>query len=140
MHNTAVLAEPETGPLFVTAEDAQAEEWLRRAKEADKRRLRQQVTEVADYFAAVTPGRTITEADRMTTAIMVAGSAARVRPLLRRLPFASDMPTGTTRREYADTVRAQQGGEGDLPPSPIHIPGIPRQPQRPDNALAGVQL
>lgn len=115
MHDTALLAEPDIGPLFADHEgDTQEDEALRRISD---RTTPRKVAEVAEYFAAVTPDAPMTESARLTTAVMVTGSAARVRPLLRHL----------------------MGGEGDLPPSPIHIPPYPRQPERPDNrTLAAV--
>lgn len=136
MHSTAVLEPPTSGPLFVTAEDDQVEEWLRRAKEEDERRVQKQLIEVADHLDAVNPDGPITEGARYCTAVMVAGSLGRLKPLLRALPFTDVLPKGATRGDYARHIRAQATPDGDLPPSPIHIPGIPRQPQRPDNRAA----
>lgn len=135
MHSIAVLEPPTTGPLFVTA-DTQADEGLRRAKEDDERRAKQQISEVAEHLDAVNPAGPMTEGARYCTAVMVAGSLGRLKPLLRALPFAEVLPEGSTRGDYARRLRAQASPDGDLPPSPIHIPRIPPQPQRPDNTLA----
>lgn len=125
MHDTALLAEPDIGPLFAAHDGgSQEDEALRRISD---RTTPRKVAEVAEYFAAVTPDAPMTESARLTTAVMVTGSAARVRPLLRHLPLVERMPAGTSRGDYA---RHLMGGEGDLPPSPIHVPGIPQQPER----------
>ena len=102
--SVATLAEPTTGPLFTTLGDpGQADEGLRRAKEADKQR---QVSEVADHLRDVNPDAPITDAGRYTTAVMIAGTVGRVQPLLRRLPHIDTMPTGTSRRQYAGMLTA----------------------------------
>lgn len=134
MQHTAVFAEPDTGPLFVTAEQlSQEDEALRRAREAE--RVKKQLIEVADYFTLVDPEGIVDDGDRWQVAVMTAGTLGSMRPLLRALPFASSLPKGSSRREYANLVRAS-AGDGDMPPSPIHIPRIPPQPQRPDNRTA----
>lgn len=108
--SVATLAEPTSGPLFTTLDDpGQADEAVRRAREADKQR---QVAEVADYFRAVNPNGPITDAGRFTTAVMVAGTVGRVRPLLRALPHVDTMPAGTTRRAYADQLTTPAGACG----------------------------
>lgn len=134
MNSIAVLEPPTTGPLFVTA-DTQADEALRRAREADKQRLHAQLIEVADHLDAVNPNGPITEGARYCTAVMVAGSLDRLKPLLRALPFTDALSKGATRSDYARYGRAQACPDGDLPPSPIHIPRIPPQP-RPNNTVA----
>ena len=102
MSTAATLAEPTTGPLFTTLGDpGQADEGLRRAKEADKQR---QVSEVADHLRAVSPDEPITDAGRYTTAVMIAGTVGRALPLLRALPHVNTIPAGTSRSGYADLL------------------------------------
>ena len=125
MQPIAVLDRPTSGPLFTAHNgdsDPDMDEALRRAR-----------AEVAEHLTAVNPGNLMTDSARYLTAVTVTGSVARVQPLLRELPALEQLPAGTTRADYAQHI-AMSGG--DLPPSPIHIPRIPQQPQRPNNTVA----
>ena len=133
MQPIAVLDRPTSGPLFTAHNgdsDPDMDEALRRIPD---RTTPRKVAEVAEHLTVVNPGNPMTDSARYLTAVTVTGSVARVQPLLRELPALEQLPAGTTRADYAQHI-AMSGG--DLPPSPIHIPRIPPQPQRPNNTAA----
>lgn len=107
MQRTAVLAPPTGRPLFTAVDTNQADEGLRRARAADAHRTRQQLREVADHFRTVNPDAPITDPARIATAVLVAGTVGRMRPLLRLMPFAGTLPAGTTRAAYADHIEGR---------------------------------